>query len=366
MAEKYFGVSLSLSEYRKWAIAVMREYIPPKYLPKHHRDTVGDRMGQHSTAIACGIYSNLEGNLPYLTTDAMWYYDEFCERWQDISGFGENAMPPPLKILRHNAGSSSSLTTTTTTAAAVAASSSSSSSSSIPVEENGITTMFQAIMNKFVDLERRVNMQEAGMGTQLQTLRQELADDTKKMLAQGLATLHGPSSFAAANGTTVPSSSSLVADAVSSISSSSAMKDTTVISATMAAPEDDFDSMYISEVDALIEGLDDPSPKSVVVRGGSNGKVKKDMELHAIQTMRKVLKNPKANWRSNEQRDTILEALTMSHNVVSVMKMGAGKSMTWIIPALMQLEVRTVVVVPYHHLLEQHLANALKMGCKAL
>ena len=374
MAEKYFGVNLSLSEYRKWAIAVMREYIPPEYLPEHRRDTVGDRMGQHSTSIARGIYSNLEGNLPYLTTDAMWYYDEFCERWQDISGFGENAMPSPLKLLRRKAGSSSSSTTTTTAVAAAA-------TTSIPVEGSRIEVMFQTIMNKIMDLERRVDMQDATVGAQLQVLRQELTDDTKRMLAQGLATLHGPSAIAGADATastTVAVSSSLAADAVSANSSSSTMEDvisTNVNSADTAlleAPEDDFDSMYISDVDISMQDMDHPfgSSKGVDDRSLKDMVLdelgRDDMEWNALQTMRNVLEDPKAYWRSNEQRDTVLEALTMTHNLVSVMKTGAGKSMTWIIPALMQLNIRTVVVVPYHHLLDQQLTNAMKMGCKAM
>jgi len=374
MAEQSFGANLSLSEYRKWVIAVMREYIPPEYLPEHCRDTVGDRMGQHSTSIARGIYSNLEGNLPYLTTDAMWYYDEFCERWQDISGFGENAMTSPLKLLRCKAGSSSSSTTTTTAVAAAA-------TTSIPVEGSRIEVMFQTIMNKIMDLERRVDMQDATVGAQLQVLRQELTDDTKRMLAQGLATLHGPSAIAGADATastTVAVSSSLAADAVSANSSSSTMEDvisTNVNSADTAlleAPEDDFDSMYISDVDISMQDMDHPfgSSKGVDDRSLKDMVLdelgRDDMEWNALQTMRNVLEDPKAYWRLNEQRDTVLEALTMTHNLVSVMKTGAGKSMTWIIPALMQLNIRTVVVVPYHRLLDQQLTNAMKMGCKAM
>ena len=47
------------------------------------------------------------------------------------------------------------------------------------------------------------------------------------------------------------------------------------------------------------------------------------------------------------------------------MRTDGGKSMTWIIPALMQTTI-TVVIIPFNHLLEQHLANAKRMGCRAM
>ena len=95
MCKKYFGVELNISDYRLWAIAVMREYIPPELQPHGNSNTVGDTLCQHSTTIARGMYSPLEGDLPYITTDAMWYYDQFCQRWQNVSGFGEG---PPLTL----------------------------------------------------------------------------------------------------------------------------------------------------------------------------------------------------------------------------------------------------------------------------
>src|SRR5262245_38550542 len=100
--KQYFGVELTLSDYRLWAITVMCEYIPPEYHVDTHCDTVGDRLNQHRSTIARHIYSGVEGDLPDLTTDAMWLYDEFCRCWHDVAGFGENPPPPPLKLLRRS------------------------------------------------------------------------------------------------------------------------------------------------------------------------------------------------------------------------------------------------------------------------
>jgi hypothetical protein len=382
MSQEYFGVDLTLSEYREWAMAVMREYIPPERLPDHRGNVVGDLFGQHGTNMARDHYARTEGSLPYLTTDAMWFYDEFSEEWQHISGFGSGASLLPIPIKFHRRAKASAVTTTTP----ISSTDGSTSSST----DGNVMQMFQTLMNKMTDIENQIQMQNFNIGERFQTLRQEVMDDNKKMLAQGLNMLHQSSFVQSTAVPSMPAMEDIVSTATSTISSTpmdffvddsarinSFNDDTAHIEAStdnsgsieaittncstgdtsmeMAmASEDDFDDLYLPyETEQRMEGI--------VLEKTSN-----EIEQLALRTMRTALGNPLANWRSDEQRDTVLEALAMEHNVVSVMKTGAGKSMTWIIPALIQPAIKTVVVVPYHRLLEQHLANAVKMGCKAM
>ena len=88
-------------------------------------------------------------------------------------------------------------------------------------------------------------------------------------------------------------------------------------------------------------------------------------EVTAVQKLCDILKDENANWKSDEQRETVMETLSGQRNLVSVMKTGGGKSMAWILVALLQ-SVVTVVVVPFKRLLDQHLECALSYGCKAI
>jgi hypothetical protein len=99
MCEHYFGIRLTVKDYRDWAIGAMREYIPPKYHLRQQGDVVGDTMSQHSTQISRRYYAGILGGLPALTTDAKWHFDRFCMLWQNLSGFGCRPPPPPLKLI---------------------------------------------------------------------------------------------------------------------------------------------------------------------------------------------------------------------------------------------------------------------------
>ena len=352
MYKRYFGVDFLLTEYRLWAIAVMREYIPPEYHLQNDGDTVGDRMGQHSTNIARGIYSGVEGDLPYLTTDAMWHYDQFCHCWQDICGFGRNPPPAPLKILRRSIHMKNSAVVTS------AVSSNEASATVNPGSDGAIANILQTLANKLTAMEEQMKMQEAKMGVLLHTLRQEMKEDTQQTLAQGLATLY-QSHLGVSKSLTKTTSKldhSVASPLVVNRNAEPVDKEDSSDSSMAIDYPSDIEDLYTKEVEDAVSAVEERAER---------GTQEDSIEEKALGTIRKALNNPDASWRSHEQRDTILEALAMSHNVVSVMKTGGGKSMTWIVPVLMQATI-TVVVVPFNHLLEQHLVNAKRMGCRAM
>jgi hypothetical protein len=367
MCKKYCGVELSLSDYRDWAIAVMREYIAPEYLPDRHRDTVGDKMGQHSTMTARGTYAPVEGGLPYLTTDAMWFYDQFCEEWQNVSGFGLRGLPIPIKLRNAQATSTASVTTASVTTA-------NASCNDSTLSANGnIIQMFQTLIDKVTDVETKLHSLDSNMVKRLGDLKREVRDDTQKLLAQGLAVLResqpGPSTASSFFGMeddvmTTASTASVNFCTGDSSNDDSAPMDTSTHLSTAINPSTEAPAVSQDAYSAYFDDdlyLPEQEEKKIVVEEKGD-----ETEQTALMTLRTALGNPEAIWRSDEQRETVLAALALQCNVVSVMKTGAGKSMAWIIPALMQSNIKTVVAVPYARLLEQHLANSIKMNCRAM
>jgi superfamily II DNA helicase RecQ len=113
---------------------------------------------------------------------------------------------------------------------------------------------------------------------------------------------------------------------------------------------DDFDDLYTNDEDFDM----DQHPSTEVIN-----------ESTALQTLHDALSDQNANWKSEEQRESVMETLSGQRNIVSVMRTGGGKSMAWIIAALLQTVV-TVVMVPFKRLLDQHLEQALSFSCKAM
>lgn len=92
--EQHMGVGLNLSSWRHIAIAIMREFIPPHLTGDH----VGDTLSNHSTNQARQTYSRENGQLPFLTTDALLDSRRFCELWHDVLNVGGHPIPIPLRL----------------------------------------------------------------------------------------------------------------------------------------------------------------------------------------------------------------------------------------------------------------------------
>jgi hypothetical protein len=351
LCKKYFGVELNLSDYRDWAIGVMREYVPPEYRLGSKGDMVGDLMAQHGSRVAEHFYALLEGGLPYITTEATWQNDQFCHFWHNISGFGSHPPPLPLKVLHQQAHNPPV-------------------PGPVPAGDNlnspVALQMLTQLLNKVTHLEERLVHYKAGLGGKLQNLHQEIKEDVRDALASGLATLHGS-----------PTTHSIPADAqASGLATLHGSPVTHFIPADAAAADNDADmedlylpTEHLSDVHDS-HGLMAENPIKL-----TGSQLEQRMAVHhmpsgvsepaALRALQTALGRPDATWRSPEQRATILHTLDNSKNIVSVMKTGMGKSMTWILAALLQTVI-SVVIVPFHDLLEQHLDNARHMGCRAM
>ena len=155
--DKYVGADIGVEELRQLSVSVMREFIPTQshYMVEDHN--IGDAIQDHSTNMSCGGYGGLEGSIPYLTTDAMFKYDNFCTQWHCITGFGRQAAPPPLRLVRPSGQQTHRIPVDVTSTPA-------------PVVEGnaGLMQMMQVLLTKVTHIESQMAIQTAATSTTLQ------------------------------------------------------------------------------------------------------------------------------------------------------------------------------------------------------
>ena len=84
-----------------------------------------------------------------------------------------------------------------------------------------------------------------------------------------------------------------------------------------------------------------------------------------LSALQQILKNPNANFKSVEQGRIIREVLRRKKDIIGVMPTGGGKSFIFMVPAAMEENKTTVVVVPLVALTADLIQRAVKAGISA-
>lgn len=79
------------------------------------------------------------------------------------------------------------------------------------------------------------------------------------------------------------------------------------------------------------------------------------MERLSLETLRKLLGKPNATWSSPEQKAGVLAALDCTQDIVAIMATGSGKTMLAIIPAVMEVNKVTVIILPLKSLIADYI-----------
>jgi hypothetical protein len=330
----YFEVSYGVREYRHWSVCVMREFIEQIYYIHQAGSSVGDKVADHSTTQSRGTYAIIADNLAYATTDFTWLCDQFNRRWQELSGFSTTAPPLPIKILNRMAvalKTSRSMTVAT-------------ASSIYNPAVDGSNDLPMAAYERSGSIEMMIMQMKADQNLALEALRIQINGDMRIAIAEAL------SSSGHNNSKAVIATSPFSNQAVPVVLTRDVL---------LHAPQ----PAARAEGSARGNPIPDvPSPMEDVV---GEEEWPAELEATAKSQLRSILHDPKADWKSEEQRKTVMYSLQPAKHLVSAMATGGGKSMSWIICSLLQTAV-TVVIVPFHTLLLQHLNNARQAGCKAM
>jgi hypothetical protein len=315
---KYIGADIGVEELRQLSVSIMREYIPAQSHYMVMDQNIGDLIQDHGTGLSRGHYGGLEGGLPYLTTDAMFKYDDFCSKWHCITGFGKHPAPPPLRLLQTGGQPTHSTPVPDT-----------STSIGDNVEQTGeLMQMMRSLMNKVTHMESQLAVQAATTSTTLQEFRVQTKNDIRDGLAECFATFEATTSRTTNH---------------------------------LANIEDD----------TFVE-MDGPDNFGGVADMGNRMEESSESELEygpvvdiALNAMRLLLRKPTVEYRSTYQRQTIQACLALSSNVVAVMGTGEGKSMAWQVCGKLQPSIKNVIIISSAaNLVNQH-RRAKDMGLDA-
>ena len=86
------------------------------------------------------------------------------------------------------------------------------------------------------------------------------------------------------------------------------------------------------------------------------------LETAAKEVLRKVLGNQNAEWTCEEQKNAVLEVLQLKHDVLVILRTGAGKTMLPIIASQLEEDNVTVVVLPLKSLMSDYCRRLKDMG----
>lgn len=77
-------------------------------------------------------------------------------------------------------------------------------------------------------------------------------------------------------------------------------------------------------------------------------------EEEALDALRRLVNNPTATWTSPLQRDTVMTVLNTTSDVLAVLTTSSGKSMLPLIPALLENNLLTVLILPLKSLVTDY------------
>jgi hypothetical protein len=86
------------------------------------------------------------------------------------------------------------------------------------------------------------------------------------------------------------------------------------------------------------------------------------LEAAAKEMLRKVLHKPHAEWTCEEQKQAVLELLLLKHDVLAILRTGAGKTMLPVIASQLEKNKVTVVVLPLKSLVSDYIRRLQDMG----
>ena len=85
-----------------------------------------------------------------------------------------------------------------------------------------------------------------------------------------------------------------------------------------------------------------------------------------LSSLRLCYKNTTMEFKSDEQRQLIDVVLERTHDAVAIIPTGGGKSAAFEVPAAIETEFQTVVIVPFVSIAKDILQRVTKLGIPAM
>lgn len=394
LLDKYCGAKLTVNPQRHLSIALKREFIPANYYVAGQNE-VGDMSSAHTTSQARGTYAGNFGDLPYLTTDALIQFDEFCEEWHDLHGFGKRAPQLPLRIIQRSRA-----------------------------HPFTVATGSAMVAQPMFDQQQLQTLIQATVKAEINAFHTQLLPEIQKAVAAAFVSVTMGQSFTVPPGQHQPGHStnndqmeplrqqpllpsaprlptsvqlSAEPDAIAqSIRPSPNPSHNTVANQAFRQDDQDSSPMEVSQEGNDVNYLSDSTPKP---KGNPYYylKIQPQADLHPAYIGRERLdfvvpdpvdahhalgddqisedtlltalcrytKRQDAQFKVPEQRQLLHAALAGQQHVVAILPTGCGKSIAFQAPPLVEPDCLTLAVIPYAAIIAQQLMIARQNGLVA-
>lgn len=89
-----------------------------------------------------------------------------------------------------------------------------------------------------------------------------------------------------------------------------------------------------------------------------------ELRTQIRDAIRWIRQDPAAQEKSQAQMDALIAVMTETRDIMIVMKTGGGKSMLWMVPAVLNKETKCIVVCPFIALLDEQYEKTVAAGLK--
>lgn len=126
-----------------------------------------------------------------------------------------------------------------------------------------------------------------------------------------------------------------------------------------SAPATSKNAMHLTSSDDLMDFIVDDSS-----RPSSPPPAVQDIRTRIRDAIRWIRKDSAAKEKSQAQMDALIAVVTETRDIMIAMKTGGGKSMLWMVPAVLNEDSKFMVVCPFVALLEEQYAKTSATGLR--
>lgn len=337
LTEKYFGCRLGLAGLRQVLIGYKREFVPGIYqFELMDLDEVGDLLSGHSTDMARGHYAIANGAHSNLASDQFLISAVFCSKWHDALAVGIGELPDPISHTYQLYGQRENKTRPKTTTEA-------------NVDRSTLKEMFYDVSKDVLQellppmLER---LQRPSDGPSRQ---RELTKENRPLSGGGdedQMTIDDDDFYMMP--TIEPYDGVRGSSCDAATPNETGVDDYVDVDIHMAS--DSQGSFFLPN--------STPSAPADSTSGGSS-------MFDPLECLRMCYGDADMTWKSREQERLITEVLKADKDIIAVIRTGGGKSAAFEVPAAVEVDKQTVLMVPFRVLAEEVLDRAPKLNIKA-
>ena len=367
--QELFQCAWGASDLRQGMITLGREFISPDEMFPAGGDDLLAEAADHSTEVDLAHYAVVHGAVPRLSPSGLAQHRWLAKEWSSLLGMGPQKPPEPVRT-RGRLATTEKLFDGKELAAQV-----SDMMADAVMRRLAAIGLTADTITKLTTLEGGTLLPPAGEGFQEASTPLRLDDNPTSITTPWLSFTEEPGQSALSNNT-VPTQPPRLGKRI--VHPAAITEEESVPRPPKRARLIEVDCGQEEPLQVNRRLVPRPSPpasrllydtpndflmKNILFRDP----MKDDLLAGNIRgALQQLLRDPTAREKSKSQMEAILLVMRNQQDGLITMRTGGGKSMLWLIPALLNPDARFIVVCPFTVLLDQQFELAKRHGLQAV